>query len=92
MGQPVNISVLNEASSIELGANLLGEGVIFFIAATLLVAEYNRGARKEAAKEAARKAEIEALQNDLRDLFIQTEEQGAHIRELMRKIGDLGKL
>lgn len=42
LGKPVNIPVLNEAMAIELGANLLGEGIIFIIAAGILVAEYNR--------------------------------------------------
>lgn len=42
LGKPVNIPVLNEAMAIELGANLLGEGVIFIIAAGILIFEYNR--------------------------------------------------
>lgn len=42
LGKPVNIPVLNEAMAIELGANLLGEGIIFIIAAGILIAEYNR--------------------------------------------------
>lgn len=42
LGKPVNIPVLNEAMAIELGANLLGEGIIFIIAAGILISEYNR--------------------------------------------------
>lgn len=42
LGKPVNIPVLNEAMAIELGANLLGEGIIFIIAAGVLIAEYSR--------------------------------------------------
>lgn len=42
LGKPVNIPVLNEAMAIELGANLLGEGIVFIIAAGVLIAEYNR--------------------------------------------------
>lgn len=42
LGKPVNIPVLNEAMAIELGANLLGEGIIFAIAAGILISEYNR--------------------------------------------------
>lgn len=89
LGKPVNIPVLNEAMSIELGANLLGEGIIFTIAAAILISEYNRSTKKEAAKEAAKIAEMSQIQNTLKELFIQTEEQGAHIRELTRKMGDL---
>lgn len=42
LGKPVNIPVLNEAMAIELGANLLGEAIIFIIAAGILISEYAR--------------------------------------------------
>nr|CAI5818092.1 unnamed protein product [Callosobruchus analis] len=42
LGKPVNIPVLSEAMAIELGANLLGEAIIFLIAAGILLSEYNR--------------------------------------------------
>lgn len=92
LGKPVNIPVLSEAMAIELGANLLGEGIIFVIAAAILVAEYNRSATKEAAKEAAKQAEMEQIHNALRDVFFQAEQHSAQIREIMRMVGDLGKL
>lgn len=86
LGKPVNIPVLNEAMAIELGANLLGEGIIFIIAAGILIAEYNRSANKEAAKEEAKLQEMRDLQTTIRELFIQTEEQSAQLRELTRKL------
>ncbi|KAJ8941351.1 hypothetical protein NQ314_010414 [Rhamnusium bicolor] len=92
LGKPVNIPVLSEAMAIELGANLLGEGIIFIIAAGILLSEYNRSSRKEAAKEEAKKEEMLQIQNSIRELFIQSEEQGAQIRELMRQLGDLGNV
>lgn len=42
LGKPVNIPVLSQEMAIELGANLLGESVIFVIGAGLLIVEYNR--------------------------------------------------
>lgn len=42
LGRPTVVPSLSEAQAIELGANLLGEAVIFFIGAGLLVAEYQR--------------------------------------------------
>lgn len=42
LGRPVEIPKLNEQMAIELGANLLGEGIIFSIAAGILCAEYIR--------------------------------------------------
>ncbi|EDW24537.1 GL23345 [Drosophila persimilis] len=41
-GRSVNVPPLNEAMAIELGANLLGEFIIFTIGAGLLIFEYSR--------------------------------------------------
>ncbi|KAL3287315.1 hypothetical protein HHI36_001790 [Cryptolaemus montrouzieri] len=89
LGKPVSVPVYNENMAIELGANLLGEGIIFVIAAGILISEYARSSRKEAAKEEVKRQEMEELKLSLKELFIQTEEQAAHIRELRRKVGDL---
>lgn len=42
LGKPVTVPQLNEAMAIELGANLLGEVIIFTIGAGLLIFEYVR--------------------------------------------------
>lgn len=42
MGKPTKVPQLNEAMAIELGANLLGEIIIFTIGAGLLIFEYMR--------------------------------------------------
>lgn len=42
LGKPTVVPTLNEAQAIELGANLLGEFVIFTIGAGLLILEYTR--------------------------------------------------
>lgn len=42
LGKPINVPQLNEAMAIELGANLLGEVIIFTIGAGLLIFEYVR--------------------------------------------------
>lgn len=42
LGKPVNVPQLNETMAIELGANLLGEVIIFTIGAGLLIYEYVR--------------------------------------------------
>lgn len=88
LGKPVNIPVLSEAQAIELGANLLGEAIIFLIAAGILVNEYARSSAKESAKEEAKKQELQNLRSEIRDLYIQAEEERAQIRELIRKIGE----
>lgn len=42
LGKPTSIPQLNETMAIELGANLLGEVIIFTIGAGLLIFEYIR--------------------------------------------------
>lgn len=42
LGKPVNVQPLNETMAIELGANLLGETIIYSIGAGLLIFEYIR--------------------------------------------------
>lgn len=44
LGKPANVPQLNETMAIELGANLLGEFVIYSIGAGLLIFEYVRWA------------------------------------------------
>uniref|UniRef100_A0A0A9YUQ8 Putative OPA3-like protein CG13603 n=1 Tax=Lygus hesperus TaxID=30085 RepID=A0A0A9YUQ8_LYGHE len=89
LGKPVEIPKLNEAMAIELGANLLGETIIFSIAALLLFLEYSRQARKEAAKEAARIEELTNITTAIRDIALQADRQDAQLRELMRQLADL---
>lgn len=89
LGKPVNVPALNEAMAIELGANLIGEGVIFVIAAGIVYLEYTRQARKDRVKEETRKDEIQRLNTILEDLYFQSERQDAQIRELMRNMHDL---
>ena len=89
LGKPVEVPKLNEAMAIELGANLLGESIIFTVAALLLFNEYVRSSRKEAAKEEARLKEIEDLQSAIRELYFQTEKQNTEIKELVRGIVEL---
>ena len=89
LGKPVHVPPLNETMAIELGANLIGEGIIFVIAAGVVYLEYTRQARKDRVKEETRKDEIQRLNTILEDLYFQSEKQDAQIRELMRTVHDL---
>lgn len=89
LGKPVSVPPLNEQMAIELGANLLGETIIFTMAAGILVAEYSRQVRKEAAKETKRQEEIDNMCSRLDELYFQTQEQRAQIYELTRSLYDL---
>ncbi|KAK5648603.1 hypothetical protein RI129_003495 [Pyrocoelia pectoralis] len=84
LGKPINVPVLSEAMAIELGANLLGEGIIFSIAATVLILEWRRSSRKEALLEENRQNELDSLKTHMRELFLQIQEQQVSIKELTR--------
>ncbi|CAH0400517.1 unnamed protein product [Chilo suppressalis] len=84
LGKPVNIPVLSQEMAIELGANLLGETVIFVIGASLLVIEYNRQSKKEAVKEAKKAEEMEHITSTIRDLYFTVQQQQTQLREMER--------
>ncbi|XP_077300249.1 optic atrophy 3 protein homolog [Arctopsyche grandis] len=89
LGKPVNIPQLNEQMAIELGANLLGEGIIFVLGAALLIFEYNRSSKKEAAKEEQFAQEREHLNNVINELYFSVQKQDTQINEMQRNIYDL---
>ncbi|XP_065080881.1 putative OPA3-like protein CG13603 isoform X1 [Ochlerotatus camptorhynchus] len=89
LGKPTNVPVLNEAMAIELGANLLGEIVIFTIGAGLLLLEYQRQVRKEDMKEDMVMQEKLELQATINELIFQVQRQDTQIREMARVVADL---
>jgi len=89
LGTSGKVKPLSETMAIELGSNLLGEGIIFVVAAALLLFEYNRQVRKEQAKEDIRLQEQEDLINSIRDLDLMTEQHTAEIRRLTYLVDDL---
>ncbi|XP_055853418.1 putative OPA3-like protein CG13603 isoform X2 [Episyrphus balteatus] len=89
LGKPAKIPQLTEPMAIELGANLLGEAIIFTIGAGLLIVEYVRSANKEAKKEAEAKQEKLELALTISELGFRVEKQDAQIREMTRILADL---
>ncbi|CAI6350755.1 unnamed protein product [Macrosiphum euphorbiae] len=89
LGTAGKVKPLSETMAIELGSNLLGEGIIFVVAAALLLLEYNRQVRKEQAKEEVRLQEQEDLTNALRDLDLMTNQHTAELRRLTYLVDDL---
>ncbi|KAI5706860.1 hypothetical protein M8J76_013874 [Diaphorina citri] len=86
LGKPVEVPKLNENQAIELGANILGEGIIFAIAAAILISEYMRQIKKETAKEAAKKDEMDQIRNSIQDMFFESQKNSTEIKELTRHI------
>lgn len=90
LGKPTSVPQLNETMAIELGANLLGEVIIFTIGAGLLIFEYIRQSNKEAKKDELILQEKLELNNTISDLALRLERQDAQIREMNRVVADLG--
>ena len=89
MGKPDSIPPLNEQMAIELGANLLGETIVFVSAAGVLLLEYSRQVRKEEAKENARLAEISEMQRQIQDLNFRYETHDAQLRRVLHAVAEL---
>ncbi|XP_037812845.1 putative OPA3-like protein CG13603 isoform X2 [Lucilia sericata] len=92
LGKPVNVPPLTEAMAVELGANLLGEFIIFAIGAGLLIFEYARQTSNEAKKLEKAKLEKDELTNRLAEMTFRLERQDAQLREMTRVLADIGAL
>ncbi|CAL8349299.1 unnamed protein product [Arctogadus glacialis] len=79
-----NIKPLNEESAAELGAELLGEAIIFLIGTGCMVLEYSRQASNAARKEEELSQTISSLQTQLGELALSTEIMDAQLREVNR--------
>jgi hypothetical protein len=89
MGKPDSIPPLNEQMAIELGANLLGETIVFVSAAGVLLLEYSRQVRKEETKENARLEEISEMQRQIQELNFRFESHDAQLRRVLHAVAEL---
>ncbi|XP_033328146.2 optic atrophy 3 protein homolog isoform X1 [Megalopta genalis] len=91
LGKPTKVAKLNEAMAIELGANLMGEVIIFSVAGGCLVLEYNRQVAKEAKKEEARLEQIQNFISNIEKLNTIMSKQEAEIQYLQEAVESLSK-
>ncbi|XP_043792682.1 optic atrophy 3 protein homolog [Apis laboriosa] len=91
LGKPTKVAKLNETMAIELGANLMGEVIIFSVAGACLILEYNRQVTKESKKEEARLQQIQTFTNDIKNLNQITSQQESEIEYLQEVIKQLAK-
>ncbi|KAM9317641.1 optic atrophy 3 protein homolog [Pholidichthys leucotaenia] len=80
------IKPLNEEAAAELGAELLGETIIFLIGGGCMVLEYSRQAANSRRKEEELNETITNLQTEIAELTIATETLGAQLREVNRQL------
>lgn len=91
LGKPTKVAKLNEAMAIELGANLMGEVIIFSVAGGCLILEYNRQVAKEAKKEEARLQQIQTFTDQIQSLNQITIRQESEIKYLHEAVQELAK-
>jgi hypothetical protein len=84
LGSAKDVKPLNEAMAIELGAEMLGELILFFAAVATLYYEYGRQSKNAQAQEDEQNSKLYELQKNIMDLGLMLEEQDVKIRELTR--------
>lgn len=80
------IKPLNEDAAAELGAELLGEAIIFLVGGGCMVLEYSRQAANSRRKEEELNETITGLQTQIAELTLTTETLDAQLRELNRHL------
>ncbi|GCC34778.1 optic atrophy 3 protein homolog [Chiloscyllium punctatum] len=83
------VQPLSEEVAADLGAELLGEGIVFFIGGACLFAEYMRQSTNSARKEEELNSTLQNLQEQVAQLSLTIEELDARIRENNRLIHSL---
>ncbi|KAL6115761.1 opa3 [Pungitius sinensis] len=78
------IKPLNEEAAAELGAELLGEAIIFIIGGGCMLLEYSRQAANSRHKEEEQNETIISLQTQIGELALTTETLDAQLREINR--------
>ncbi|CAH2314733.1 optic atrophy 3 [Pelobates cultripes] len=79
------IKPLNEEVAAELGAELLGEAIIFLVGGGCLVAEYSRQSANSKRKEEELEARLSVMEAEIARLGLLTEEVDARARGVERK-------
>jgi len=83
-GKVTKVPKLTEAKAVEQGSEILSEGIIISIAASILIYEYNRSKEKDDAKEAKLKADRESIKNKIFELELKVEKQSTQIRNIAK--------
>ncbi|CAL8086521.1 unnamed protein product [Calicophoron daubneyi] len=86
LGRTKNVAELTEDAAVDLGAEMLGELLMFSFGALILGIEYRRGARKEAIKEERVQRKFDDLVNQINELTTLMEIQDARMRGLTRSV------
>ncbi|XP_053463087.1 optic atrophy 3 protein isoform X1 [Nycticebus coucang] len=86
------VKPLNEEAAAELGAELLGEAIIFTTACSCLMLEYWRHQKQHKRKERERRVALSELRDELEDLVLALEELQEQVRVAALQQSALGEL
>ncbi|XP_061637882.1 optic atrophy 3 protein homolog [Phyllopteryx taeniolatus] len=81
-----SIKPLNEDAAAELGAELLGETLVFLVGGGCMVLEYTRQAANSRRKEDELNQTLTSLQTQVAELTFTTETLSAQLREVNRQL------
>jgi optic atrophy 3 protein len=91
-GKPVQVAPLSEQMAVELGSEILGETIVFSIAAAALIFEYNRSATKTKAKEDKLMERLKSAEDRLMEAQARAEQQEIKIQDLRVQLARSGPL
>jgi len=86
LGKAKAVAKLNDEAAAELGAEMLGELIVFSVGVLCLTFEYQRQQNKDRSKEEYVTEKLIDLQKSVNLITIQIENQDAKIREMDREI------
>ncbi|XP_038623229.1 optic atrophy 3 protein [Tachyglossus aculeatus] len=86
------IKPLNEEAAAELGAELLGEAIIFGVGGACLLFEYSRQAGNTRRKEEEQSGTMASLHQEVGELALTVEALQAQLREISRQLGTVDTL
>lgn len=91
LGKPKEVVKLNEQAAIDLGAELIGEMVMFLIAAGTVLAEYTRQSRKYSEEKAALELRWTQMEDKVEHLEEKLNSSTAQIEDLEKKMKEKKK-
>lgn len=85
----VDVKPLSKEAAVDLGAELLGEFIIFSIAVTILYAETKRSQMKDRVKEEKQNAKLQNLQDQINGLSVVLHDEIVENNKLVHLVDDL---
>ena len=89
LGKPTDVKKLADENAAEVGAEILGEIIMFSIGAFLIYLEYRRQSKNETEKERKARAELVALQDAIQSLESRVASQSETLYQFSKRLEKL---